>query len=176
MLSHKAKYGLKALLSLAGDVEARPVMVADLAQRERLPKKFLEQILLELKHRGLLQSRRGKGGGYLLTRPPAKVSVGEVLRALDGPLAPTPCTSESAYVKCDECDDETICGIHMLMKEVRDATAHILDSTSLADVVQSMVAARAVQRAATHVTMPERAAALKRSERAVSFMPTRRKA
>jgi Rrf2 family protein len=176
MVSHKAKYGLKALLSLAADVEARPVMVADLARRERLPRKFLEQILLELKHRGLLQSRRGKGGGYLLTRPPAKVSVGEVLRALDGPLAPTPCTSESAYVKCDECDDETTCGIHMLMKEVRDATAHILDSTSLADVVQSMAAARAVQRAATHVTMPERAAALKRPERAVSFMPTRRKA
>ncbi len=177
MLSHKAKYGLKALLSLAADVDARPVMVAELAKRERLPKKFLEQILLELKHRGLLQSRRGKGGGYLLTRPPTKVSVGEVLRALDGPLAPTPCTSETAYVKCDECEDETTCGIHMLMKEVRDATARILDSTSLADVVQSMTAAQAVRRAATHVALANRdAAALKRPDRAVPFVPTRRKA
>jgi Rrf2 family protein len=138
MLSAKAKYGLKALLSLAAEPQPRPVLGSEIAARESIPKKFLEQILLELKHRGLLQSKRGRHGGYVLTRSPAEITVGQVLRALDGPIAPIPCVSQTAYVRCDECRDETTCGIRLVMKQVRDAMARILDTTTLADVVRMM--------------------------------------
>ena len=136
MLSHKAKYGLKAVLSLAGDPRLQPAIVADLAKREAIPRKFLEQILLELKHRGVLQSRRGKGGGYQLTRPADRMSIGEIIRALDGPIAPTSCVSQTAYVKCDECLDEETCGVRIVMKEVHAATTRILDSTTVADLIR----------------------------------------
>ena len=175
MLSHKAKYGLKAVLSLAADPRIQPVVVAELARREAIPRKFLEQILLELKHRGLLQSRRGKGGGYQLTRPADRLSVGEIIRALDGPIAPIPCVSLTAYVKCDECGDEDTCGVRMVMKEVHAATARILDSTTVADVIRSMEAARAVRVAAPGVTSG-RGGALRHAERAVPFRQSRRKA
>jgi Rrf2 family protein len=142
MLSAKARYGLKAVLSLALEVQPRAVVGADLAAREKIPKKFLEQILLELKHRGLLQTRRGRHGGYLLTRSPSEITVGQIIRALDGPLAPIACVSLTAYVKpCDDCRDETTCGIRLVMKQVRDATARILDNTSLADVARMIAAA-----------------------------------
>jgi len=141
MLSAKAKYGLKALLSLATEAQPRAVLGTELAARELIPKRFLEQILLELKHRGLLQTKRGRNGGYFLIRKPSEISVGEIVRALDGPIAPLPCVSQSAYVKCDECRDEATCGIRLVMKQVRDATARILDTTTLADVVMMMAAA-----------------------------------
>lgn len=141
MLSAKAKYGLKALLSLAIEPQPRPVLGAEIATRESIPKKFLEQILLELKHRGLLQTKRGRHGGYLLTRSPAEITVGQIIRALDGPIAPIPCVSQTAYVRCDECRDETTCGIRLVMKQVRDAMARILDTTTLADVVRMMASA-----------------------------------
>jgi len=175
MLSHKAKYGLKAALSLAADPLAQPVLVADLARREAIPKKFLEQILLELKHRGVLQSRRGKGGGYLLARPADDLSVGEVIRALDGPQAPVPCVSHSAYLKCDECQDETSCGVRLVMKEVRDATARILDSTTLADVINSMSVTGHESPGRT-VLGREHGPGLTRSDGAVAFPQPRRKA
>ena len=141
MLSRKAKYGLKAALRLAAHPRT-PVLVADLAEWEHIPKKFLEQILLELKHRGVLQSRKGKGGGYLLARPATDTSIGEIIRALDGPIAPIPCVSESAYITCDnECDDERTCAIRLVMKEVRDAMTGILDRTTLADAIQNSAAA-----------------------------------
>jgi Rrf2 family protein len=143
MLSRKAKYGLKAMLRLATTRESGPMLVSDLAATESIPKKFLEQILLELKHRGLLQSKKGKGGGYMLTRPSCAISMGEVIRALDGPIAPIPCVSQTAYVKCDECEDERTCGIRMVMKRVRDATVEILESSNLADVVKAVAAAEA---------------------------------
>jgi Rrf2 family protein len=147
MLSRKAKYGLKAMLCLASRDAAMPMLVAQLACEESIPKKFLEQILLELKHRGLLQSKKGKGGGYLLARPAGQISMGEVIRALDGPIAPIPCVSETAYIKCAECRDERTCGIRMVMKEVRDAMCGILDSTTLAQVVESVGEAAAEMRA-----------------------------
>lgn len=136
MLSKKAKYALRALLALAKEYGQGPVLIAELAERERIPKKFLELILLDLKNEGLLQSKKGKGGGYALGKAPAKITVGQVIRALDGPIAPIPCVSQTAYVKCDECPDETTCGIRLVMKEVRDATARIVDHTSLADVLE----------------------------------------
>ena len=136
MLSMKAKYGLRALTILAKEYGKGPVLIADLATQERIPRKFLELILLELKKKGILRSKKGKGGGYHLIRPPSEVSVGELLRALDGPLALLPCVSQTAYRRCDECPDERHCGIRSVMKEVRDSTANILDGTSLADVVE----------------------------------------
>ena len=134
MLTRKSKYGVKAMLFLAQQSARRPVLIADMAEREQLPKKFLEAILLELKRHGLLGSKKGKGGGYFLGRDPSEITLGQVIRILDGPLALIPCVSQTAYMKCDECVDEQTCGIRLVMKEVRDATAHILDNTSLVNL------------------------------------------
>jgi Rrf2 family protein len=138
VLTHKSKYALKAALALAKEFGQGPVLIADIAQRERISRKFLELILLELRNQGILQSRKGKGGGYFLARKPAEVTVGEILRAVEGPLAPIPCVSKTAYMRCLECRDESTCGIRMVMKEVRDATARILDSTTLMDVLRKV--------------------------------------
>lgn len=134
MLSRKSKYGLKALLVLAREAGRGPVLISALADREAIPKKFLEAILLELKRHGLVHSRKGKGGGYFLGRRPAEITFGQVIRVLDGPLAAVPCVSQTAYMRCAECLDEATCGVRLAMKEVRDATAEILDHTTLADV------------------------------------------
>ena len=95
-------------------------------------REFLELILLGLKHHGILQSRKGKGGGYLLARDPSAIYLGDIVRMFDGPLAPVPCASQTAYVPCADCRDEAACGVRIAMKEVRDATARVLDGTSLA--------------------------------------------
>jgi Rrf2 family protein len=136
MLSKKSKYALKALMVLSKEYGQGPVLISDIAQREEIPRKFLELILLELKNHGILQSRKGKGGGYFLGRPPHQISLGHVIRMLDGPIAPLPCVSRTAYMRCRECRDERTCAIRMVMKEVRDATAKILDSTTLADMLK----------------------------------------
>ncbi len=136
MLSQKSKYALKALMVLAQEHGHGPVLISDIAAREKIPRRFLELILLELKNRGVLHSRKGKGGGYLLSKPPGNISIGQVLRILEGPLAPLPCASRTAYQKCEECVDERTCGVRILMKEVRDAIAAILDSTTLEDVLR----------------------------------------
>jgi Rrf2 family protein len=138
MLSKKSKYALKALTILAKEYGQGPVLISDIAQREDISRKFLEIILLELKNAGILQSRKGKGGGYSLGRHPRQISLGHVIRVLDGPLAPLPCVSRTAYVRCRECRDERTCGIRMVMKQVRDATAQILDSTTLADMLKQV--------------------------------------
>jgi Rrf2 family protein len=135
MLSMKSKYGLRALTALARVHGGGPILIADLASSEGIPRKFLELILLDLKRKGILRSKKGKGGGYNLSRPPAAISIGEVVRALDGPIALLPCVSQSAYRRCDECVDELTCGIRHVMKEVRDATATILDGTTLEDLL-----------------------------------------
>lgn len=132
MLTRKSKYGLKALLVLAEQADDEPMLIADLAERQKLPRKFLEAILLELKRAGLLHSKKGKGGGYVLGRKPTEITVGQVIRVLEGPLALTPCVSVTAYRKCDECVDEETCAVRLAMKEVRDATSDILDHTTLA--------------------------------------------
>jgi Rrf2 family protein len=136
MLSKKAKYALQALLQLAKEYEQGPILISELARREGTPKKFLELILLDLKNHGILQSKKGKGGGYFLGKAPEAIYLGHIIRVLDGPLAPIPCVSQTAYMKCQECKDEKTCGIRMVMQEVRDATAKILDSTSLADMLK----------------------------------------
>ncbi len=134
MLSSKAKYGLKAMVHLARFGDDGAVLIADIAQAETIPKKFLDAILLELKNRGLLTSKKGKGGGYALARPADRIMVGDIVRILDGPLAPVPCVSRTAYRRCADCDDENTCAIRAVMGEVRDAIAGILDTTTLASM------------------------------------------
>lgn len=135
MISKKTKYGLKALLYLARRYDQGPLLISDLSRDERIPKKFLEMILLTLKNNGILQSRKGKGGGYSLGKAPREISVGNVIRILEGPLAPVPCVSETAYARCGECLDERTCGIRLVMKDVRDAITNVLDKTSLAEML-----------------------------------------
>ena len=142
MLTKKSKYGLKAMLMLAEQTGHGPVLVADLAERQRLPKKFLEAILLELKRHGLLHSKKGRGGGYLLSHAPDEITVGQIIRVLEGPLALVPCVSQTAYVPCDECQDEKTCGVRLAMKDVRDATARILDHMTLAGLNAQVTQAR----------------------------------
>jgi Rrf2 family protein len=134
VLSKKSKYGLKALLVLGQQADRGPVLVSEIADREAIPRKFLEAILLELKRHGIVESKKGRGGGYFLRRPPADITFGEVIRVLEGPLAAVSCVSQTAYLKCAECVDEETCGVRIAMKQVRDATARILDHKTLADV------------------------------------------
>jgi Rrf2 family protein len=144
MLSKRAKYAIKALLALAEHGRQEPMRIADLAREEHIPAKFLELILLVLKHQGVLQSRKGKGGGYLLARDPKDIYLGQVVRMFDGPLAPVPCASQTAYVPCADCPNEAVCGVHLAMKAVRDATARVLDGTSLASLQGQVEQATAI--------------------------------
>ena len=136
-LSKKGEYALRALIDLgiAAEVNRSLVQVAELASNEQLPIKFLEQIRQLLKVEGFVESRRGKFGGYRLARPAARIAVGQVVRLIDGPLAPINCVSQTAYEKCS-CPDEAHCGLRMLMLDVRNAITNILDRYSLADVVE----------------------------------------
>lgn len=135
MLSQKAKYALRALLILAARADDEPVHVADIAQSERISRKFLEAALLELRKRGVLASQRGPYGGYRLARPASEISLGEVIRIIDGPLAPLPCASVTAFRLCSDCAKPHDCAIRWLMQKVRDATAGVLDNCSLAEAV-----------------------------------------
>ena len=135
MLTRKAKYAIKALIHLADQPTGEPMLIADLSRAINAPRKFLELILLELKSRGLVQSKKGRGGGYFLNRAPEEISVALVVRHIDGPLAPVTCVSQMAYRRCEECLDEATCGVRLVMKDVRDAIAEVLDHTSLADVL-----------------------------------------
>jgi len=136
MISQKSKYALKALCVLTEHYGKGPILIAEVAEREHIPRSFLELILLELKNHRFLESRKGRGGGYSLARPPDLISVGQVLRAIEGPLAPLPCASKTAYRKCRECTDERTCAVRLLMCEVREATARILDATTLNDLLK----------------------------------------
>jgi Rrf2 family protein len=136
-MTRRTKYGLKAMLMLTRRHGRGPVLVSDLSAKERIPKKFLENILLNLKHHGLVQSRKGPGGGYQLGRPPERISVGEVIRALQGPLALVSCVSKTAYMACEECVRERDCAVRRLFQSVRDETARILDGTTLASAARN---------------------------------------
>ena len=142
-LSKKTQYTLRALYSLARTYGKGPTLIAKISKEESIPQDFLENILLYLKKEGLVESKKGKGGGYALAISPDRVTVGRVIRLMEGPLAPLPCASETAYRKCDECVDDRFCGTRMVMREVRDATAAILDRTSLAQVCRREDDARA---------------------------------
>ncbi len=136
-LSKRGEYALRSLINLGFAVEAKRELVqaSELAECEQLPVKFLEQILQTLKDAGYIRSARGKFGGYALAKPARDIKIGQVVRLIDGPLAPIACVSQTAYEKCT-CPDEIHCGLRMLMLDVRNAIADILDRYSLADVVQ----------------------------------------
>jgi Rrf2 family protein len=150
MISHKSKYALKAMLVLSEEYGKGPLLISEIASREKIPRRFLELILLELKNHGILRSKKGKGGGYALSAPPRQISVGQVLRMLEGPLAPLPCVSKTAYERCEECREERTCGVRLLMKDVRDATAAILDSTTFEDVLNRSQSVSSTKRALTY--------------------------
>lgn len=133
MISQKAKYALRALVSLARAGRGETMMIGEISREQAIPKKFLEQILLELKRAGFVASRRGRTGGYELVLAPEQIMFGDVLRLIDGPIAPLPCLSKIAYRRCEDCRDETACEIRHVFERVTLATRAVLDRTSLAD-------------------------------------------
>jgi Rrf2 family protein len=135
MITMKTKYALKALTHLARANEGEPVLIAEIADREGIPKKFLELILRELRQHGILESRKGRGGGYSLRSKPETITLAAIIRVLDGPLAPVPCLSRTAYRRCDGCVEESTCGVRLVLKELYAATTNILETTTIADIV-----------------------------------------
>jgi Rrf2 family protein len=135
MLSKKTRYAIKALVVLGKNFGEAPMQISKIASEEHIPKKFLEQILLDLRNAGLLYSKKGAGGGYGLVKDPAEIFVVQVLRLTGGPVALLPCVSLNFYQKCDECSNEATCGVRDVFLEVRNATLKILSETSIADVI-----------------------------------------
>ncbi len=135
MLSKKTQYALKALSYLAAHHREGPVLIAQIAQSKKIPVKFLESILLNLKKSGLLESKKGKGGGYFLTKAPNKITIASVLREVEGPIALLPCVSLHFYQKCKDCD-EINCGLNKVMAITRDGTLQILEKKTLADLAR----------------------------------------
>ncbi|KKX28198.1 Rrf2 family transcriptional regulator [Rhizobium sp. LC145] len=136
MISQKAKYALRALAALAQADPDEPMLISQIAVQQSIPKKFLEQILLDLKRSGIVASRRGKQGGYLLLKPADRITFGEVLRLVDGPIAPLPCLSQTAYRRCEDCDGEHLCEIRHVFARVADATREVLFKTTIADAIE----------------------------------------
>jgi Rrf2 family protein len=146
MLSKKARHAFRALFVLANHRSSAPMMISDIADRAGVPRKFLEQILLDLKRTGIVTSHRGKYGGYSLGRAPQEISFAEIIRTTDGPLALTPCVSATAYRRCEDCPDEKSCAIRKVLLAVRNATASMLESHSLADATTLRPAKRGKSR------------------------------
>jgi Rrf2 family protein len=136
MISQKAKYALRALLVLCKAPPETSLMISEISASQAIPKKFLEQILLELKRAGIVMSRRGRLGGYVLLRPADKLTFGEVLRLIDGPIAPLPCLSKIAYRRCADCRDEATCEIRHVFAGVVQAQREVLDHTTFADAIR----------------------------------------
>jgi Rrf2 family protein len=143
MLTQRSRYALRALIFIAQSGGIAPVPISQIAGDQKLPRKFLEIILLDLKNGGLVTSYRGKMGGYRLARPASQISFGDIIRLIEGPLALVPCVSVSAYQRCADCFEETTCAIRKVMLTVREATADILDNTSLADLALEKPAIKA---------------------------------
>jgi Rrf2 family protein len=143
MLTQRSRYALRAMLYLAEMPTAGPpVPMGRIAEAASVPRKFLELILADLREAGFLISTRGKAGGYKLARPTHLISLGEIIRVIEGPLALVPCVSRTAYKRCNDCRSEANCAIRIAMARVRDETARILDGTSLADATaEELVAA-----------------------------------
>ena len=134
MISKKTKYGLKALSYLAKQESRVPVLISEIAQTQNISQKFLESILLELKKKGFVGSKKGKGGGYYLLREGNEITVAAVFRALEGPIAWLPCVSLNYYEKCDDCQDEETCRLNGAMIEVRDSILAVVEKQTIADL------------------------------------------
>ena len=141
-ISKKTQYGLKAMQALGRRYREGPVLIGTLAKEESIPLKFLEVILLDLKGHGILESKVGRKGGYRLSRPPSTITIGSIIRIMEGPLAPLPCASETAFKPCAECADIETCGTRIVMREVRDAISDVLDKTTLADLLRKVESRR----------------------------------
>jgi Rrf2 family protein len=137
-ISKRTQYGLKAMLALGRKYREGPILISTLAREEVIPIKFLEAILLDMKGRGLLDSKMGRKGGYFLSRPPSAITIGSIIRIIEGPLAPLPCASETAFKPCEECQDVENCGTRIIMRRVRDAISDVLDRTTLADLLKQV--------------------------------------
>jgi Rrf2 family protein len=138
MLTSKAKYALRAMIELARAAKTapgQPIAISDVAERQEIPRRFLEAILNELRSHDLVVSTRGKAGGYVLALPADEITFADVIRAIDGPLALTPCTSKTAYQRCDDCH-EADCALRKTLRKVRDASADILESATLASALR----------------------------------------
>jgi Rrf2 family protein len=135
MISQKAKYAFKALFHLAEQPWGTSLQIEEIARGAGVPRRFLEHILLDLKRKGLVASRRGRAGGYVLVTNPAETSIGDVLRAIDGPIAPLPCISRTAYRRCDDCADERTCTVRKLFADTYTATLLLMDGTTLAEAL-----------------------------------------
>jgi Rrf2 family protein len=137
MLSKKSKYAIKALVSLAKHFgDGSPLKISTIAEEEKIPRKFLESILVELRNNGLVHSKMGASGGYTLAKHPEEIVLSHVIRISGGPIAMLPCVSLNFYERCEECVDEQICGLREVVLEVREATIKILSKTSLSDVLR----------------------------------------
>jgi Rrf2 family protein len=134
MLSKKAQYGLKALGFLASRYDDGPVLIAEIARQKKIPVKFLENILLNLKKNKVLDSKKGKGGGYFFATHPGKITIAQALRIIDGPIALLPCVSLNFYERCRDCN-EAICGLNKVMAQTRDATLKILEKKTVLDLI-----------------------------------------
>ncbi|MFY7878850.1 MAG: RrF2 family transcriptional regulator [Lacibacter sp.] len=134
MLSKKTQYAFRALSYLAGQKGNDPVLISDIAKKKKIPLKFLENILLELKNAGILESKKGKGGGYFFKQKPKEVKLATIMRLIEGPIALLPCVSLNFYERCKNCDEKH-CGLHDVMETVRDANLKILESKTIADIV-----------------------------------------
>ena len=135
MLSSRAKYATRALLELTLQHTEGPVLIQSIAERQQIPLKFLEQILLALKQAGFVDSRKGRGGGYFLVKPPGAITLGAVVRVIDGPLAPISCVSLTAYQACG-CPEPDTCGLRTAWQEARNALTGVLDKTSFAEILK----------------------------------------
>ena len=133
MLNKKTQYALKALEYLVQHQDQGPVLIATISAEKKIPLKFLENILLELRHEGILDSKKGKGGGYFFALPPSKIPLARIIRKMDGPIAMVPCVSLYFHERCLECD-ETDCGLHDIMIQVRDANLRLLEKKTVADL------------------------------------------
>jgi Rrf2 family protein len=138
VISQKAKYALRALVALAKEGD---LTIGEIAARKNIPRKFLEQILLEMKRHGIVHSRRGKLGGYSLLMPPDKITYGQVLRLIDGPIAPLPCLSRIAYRRCSDCQTEETCEIRLVFAKVAESARGVLDRTTISDSLNSSLLA-----------------------------------
>lgn len=135
MLSKKTKYGLKALTHIARSPKGEFVSISSIVEEQSISRKFLERILLELKTAGILESKKGKGGGYFLTKEPHHITMASIIRVLEGPIAMLPCVSLNFYRPCEDCLDEHHCTVHLLMLEVRDQTLAVLENKYLSDFI-----------------------------------------
>ena len=136
MLSKKTKYALKALIHLANQPADEPILISELARAESIPRKFLEAILLALKNAGILQSKIGKGGGYYLAREARYISIGSIVKVLEGGYAPVQCLNEISSPGCDECGDPSVCGVRLVMSDVMQAITSVLETNTLADLIE----------------------------------------